>query len=78
MKHNIVDNNSNAKFNWEEIARHLWTLLDDIDTASDMFKPPQNGFYKYVMKKSQERSLYGYSPDGYKLIFNVKEWKERE
>lgn len=46
----------------ESISESLWRLLDDIDTASDMFKPSDtNGiisyknFYEYVMKKQTER-----------------------
>lgn len=27
------------KLKMREIAEHLWTILDDIDTASDIFKP---------------------------------------
>ena len=71
MNSNIVDK-QDGEYSWEEIAKGLWMLLDDIDTASDMFKPEQNGFYKYTMKKCQERGKYGHSPDGYKLLFNVK------
>jgi len=44
----------------------LWQLLDDIDTASDIFKPEQTDFYKYVMAKAQERHRYLVS-DGFNL-----------
>ena len=44
----------------------LWQLLDDIDTASDMFKPEKNSFYNYTMRKVAERFKY-LSSDGYKL-----------
>ncbi len=57
----------------KEIAIKLWDLLDDIDTASDIFKPSRtNGinsyhqFYEYVMKKSEERHKFMKS-DGYEL-----------
>ena len=40
---------------WKDIAYVLWALLDDIDTASDMFKPTMNNFYKYAMSKVEER-----------------------
>jgi hypothetical protein len=58
----------------EQNAEKLWKLLDDIDTASDMFKPcEENGiksfqkFYTYSLKKSAERfKVYG--SDGYNLI----------
>lgn len=55
---------------FREMAEKLWCLLDDIDTASDMFKPQDEksamAFYKYVMKKQEERHKYLKS-DGYKL-----------
>ncbi len=47
---------------YKKIATELWDLLDDIDTASDMFKPCENNginsyenFYKYAMEKVSER-----------------------
>ena len=58
---------------YKAIAFKLWELLDDIDTASDMFKPcERNGiksydnFYKYAIKKSSVRFDLLKS-DGYKL-----------
>ena len=58
---------------YKEIATELWGLLDDIDTASDMFKPCENNgiksyenFYKYAMKKSEKRHKLLKS-DGHKL-----------
>lgn len=52
------------------IAEELWQLLDDIDTASDIFKPSENNgiesyknFYKYVMEKHAER---------FKMLINDK------
>ena len=62
------------KIEAEQKAEKLWKLLDDIDTASDMFKPCKtNGFesyenfYKYSIRKSTERfNIYG--SDGYNLI----------
>jgi hypothetical protein len=55
-------------------SEKLWKLLDDIDSASDMFKPSKtNGFesyenfYRYSIRKSMERfEIYG--SDGYNLI----------
>ena len=70
-----VDEGSNAKealaelkefMEGETAEEKLWQLLDDIDTASDMFKPEQTGFYKYVMAKAEERHKYLVS-DGYTL-----------
>jgi len=58
---------------YKETSGKLWDLLDDIDTASDIFKPSEaNGFdsfkkfYTYVMNKSEERHKYMKS-DGYDL-----------
>lgn len=64
---------------YKEIAEKLWSLLDDIDTASDMFKPCEsNGinsfgnFYKYAMKKAMERHNLMKS-DGYD-IYSIEEF----
>ena len=64
-----------------EKAEKLWKLLDDIDTASDMFKPCEaNGiksyhnFYEYVMKKASERFDI-FQSDGFRLYTN-KEYKK--
>jgi len=58
---------------FREMAEKLWDLLDDIDTASDMFKPQDEksamAFYKYAMLKQAERHKYLKS-DGYKLYTN--------
>ena len=51
---------------WERIATTLWHLLDDIDTASDMFKPEKSNFYSYAMRKATERHKV-MSSDGYDL-----------
>jgi len=32
-------------------AERLWSLLDDISTAGDMFKPPIDAHFKYINKK---------------------------
>lgn len=56
---------------WKCIAEGLWTLLDDISTASDRFKPEKNNFYKYTMKKVEERHKFMDS-NGYNL-FLLKE-----
>ena len=36
--------------------KDLWSLLDDIDTALDLFKPELNAFEKYVCAKVEERN----------------------
>lgn len=61
MSHNAcesVEYRADADVNkeeWKDIAYKLWALLDDIDTASDMFKPTMNNFYKYTMGKVEKR-----------------------
>lgn len=50
-----------------EIEKALWKLLDDIDTAGDMFKPEQTGYSEYVQRKCEEREKYIVS-DGYELF----------
>lgn len=66
----ISINDDNNNINFREIAEKLWNLLDDIDTASDIFKPQNEksamAFYKYVMSKQTERHKYLKS-DGYRL-----------
>jgi len=56
-----------------EIAANLWELLDDIDTASDMFKPADEAgyrrFYEYAMKKTEARHATVTS-DGYDLYLS--------
>jgi len=52
-------------------AFKLWGLLDDIDTAGDMFKPSDmksfQAYYKYINKKCQERFAV-FTSDGYDLF----------
>ena len=53
-----------------EIAEKLWDLLDNIDTASDRFKPSDGSayrwFYNYAMKQVEQRHSLMKS-DGYTL-----------
>jgi len=60
------------------IAEDLWSLLDDIDTASDIFKPDDEtsykAFYQYVMTKSEQRFKHLES-DGFN-IFTKEEMKQ--
>jgi len=59
------------EIDWQNKAEALWRLLDDIDTASDMFKPHDEksykSFYHYAMMKCTERGKYMISLDGYTL-----------
>lgn len=48
------------------IDEKLWQLLDDIDTAGDMFKPEITPYFNYVVKKAEERHKYLIS-DGFNL-----------
>ena len=69
MKHNSdigIDFSELKELKEDSIQAKLWKLLDDIDTASDMFKPEQTPFYKYIMKKAEERFKH-ITSDGYKL-----------
>ena len=52
-----------------QIAEALWNILDNIDTASDIYKPEQTGFYKYVMNEAYKRH-YLLKTDGYNLERN--------
>jgi len=67
---------------YKEMSYKLWDLLDDIDTASDMFKPcEENGinsfkkFYKYSMNRSGRRFNFLRS-DGFDL-FTFEEFEQR-
>ena len=44
-----------TKFDWEDCAKKLWGLLDDIDTYGDMFKPEITPYFKAVNNKASER-----------------------
>ena len=54
-----------------EIVEGLFGLLDDIDTASDIYKPQDEEsykrFYQYAMKKAEDRGKY-LTSDGYNLF----------
>lgn len=64
-------NNVDKEINYKLIAKRLWDLLDDIDTAFDHYKPNMSDkFVHYVNCKVRERGLYANSPDGQTLTFN--------
>jgi len=50
------------------VLAKLYQIIDDIDTALDMFKPELSNFEKYVIAKIKEKDLLVVS-DGYKLYF---------
>ncbi len=50
------------------IEAKLFSILDDIDTGFDMFRPEMNSYEKYVGKKIDEARKLIVS-DGYKLFY---------
>jgi hypothetical protein len=54
----------------DEQIEYLWTLLDDISTAGDMFKPEITPYFKYVNTKCELRSNVANSLDGQTLTIN--------
>ena len=73
MGYNSSSEETNAVDNpdWEGMAESLWALLDDIDTAGDMFKPGDikswEAHFKYITMKHNKRFEI-MSSDGYKLF----------
>jgi hypothetical protein len=53
----------------KEMAEFLFSLLDDIDTASDMAKGDNEGYRKLVEKLQARRYETGITSDGQRLIF---------
>jgi len=51
---------------WEYIAKALYTILDDIDTASDMCKDNYKAYQDVVMKLQAKKNQY-LTSDGYTL-----------
>lgn len=52
------------------VVIQLYKLLDDIDTASDMFKPRDESsykaFYEYTMRRQQEKAN-NITTDGFEI-----------
>lgn len=42
----------------QDRINRLLLLLDDIDTAGDMFKPTIDGYFRYVQRKVKEAHIY--------------------
>lgn len=63
---------------YRNIAEHLWKMLDDIDTASDAFKPNDldsyKSFYHFALQKSSDRFrlLTNARENGNKLIIHPR------
>lgn len=47
--------------------KFLWNLLDEIDTASDMFKPEDSKYCQYVRLQHEKRFFIATS-DGFNLF----------
>lgn len=54
---------------WEQIARHLFDALDDIDTASDMAKN-DNAAYRALIGHIHGRRFRVAQTDGYRVVFD--------
>jgi len=65
---------------WKTIAKELWSLLDDIDTAEDMFSPFDSESYKAFcdcVHKKQQRRWWYLDSDGHKLhkaAYELLDW----
>lgn len=57
---------------WEQIARNLFDILDDIDTADDIAKHDCEGYRNLVRKLHHKRFAYA-TTDGYTVDFHVTE-----
>lgn len=54
---------------YEKAAQHLWALLDDIDTASDIAKGDDKA-YREMAERIQRRRFEVGSTDGQTVKFN--------
>lgn len=58
------------KLSWEDIAKALWKILDDIDTLPDMLHPSEykmaDKCWRMMIKRAEKRHQYLLS-DGYTL-----------
>lgn len=52
---------------WEQIARALYQILDDIDTEDDRCRENDEAFRHLVMQHQARKNQYLFSPDGYAL-----------
>lgn len=55
---------------WEGIARALFTILDDIDTADDLAKGNETLYRNLVRRHHRDRFRYA-DTDGYSVKFNT-------
>ena len=59
---------------WETIALHLFYLLDDIDTAGDIYKEDLRG-YREAVESRHRRRFDVATTDGYGVYFHKLEKK---
>ena len=60
----------------EKDREKLWSILDDISTAADMYKGDLQKIAIYALKRCEERGKIMYSEDGYRLIEKSEEIKD--
>lgn len=60
---------------WEFIAKFLWRLLDNIDTASDMAKDNDRAYREFAEQEHRKRFQVG-STDGYAVRFSAEALKD--
>lgn len=62
----------------QKASGSLWQILDDISTASDMFKPNDEAgykkFYEFAMKNVEKRHKW-FTSDGYDLFIEENQRK---
>ena len=57
----------------EQEIKALWTLLDNIDTAGDLYKPNKDrGYFHYVESQHRERHKGLVVSDGYELTIDYE------
>jgi hypothetical protein len=70
----IIRHSDPGPVDWEQIAKGLWMLLDDISTSYDHYRPNEFSLrtcmqcLNYISSKTKDRNHYMYSPDGYELV----------
>ena len=55
---------------YTDITKHLWDIIDDIDTYSDMAKSDDKLYRSLVEKKQKERWKLPITTDRYSLFIN--------
>lgn len=50
-----------------ECLKYLWSIIDDIDTYSDMAKSDDKLYRSLVERRQEDRWLTGITSDGYNL-----------